>query len=88
MLRFSGKFFLREVVVADDEPLNQIRKFVDDQAQSGDEKSREDAEGHFREEFSPTTGIKEGLPERAGFTIDERSLEDGVFAEHLTVKEG
>jgi putative AdoMet-dependent methyltransferase len=86
MLTSSGKFFLRDVVIGDDEPLNHVQGFIDDQAQSGGEKSREDAEGHFREEFSTYDWIMEGLLERADFTIEGRSLEDGVFGEYLAVK--
>lgn len=88
MLDDAGTFFLRDVVVAHDEPLDQVQGFVEDQARSGGEKSRKDAEGHFREEFSTYDWIMEGLLERAGFTIEDQTLEDGVLAEYRARKDG
>jgi len=83
MLKPGGRFHLNDVVLADsDAGLERISAFVEAQAALGGDFLREDAEQHFREEFSTCDWILEGLLERAGFAV-EHCESDGLFATYL-----
>lgn len=83
MLRPGGKLFLRDVVLADDGACEHIQRFIDRQDAIGGADLREDAEGHFREEFSTYTWIMDGLLQRAGFAIESQRLDEGLLATYL-----
>jgi putative AdoMet-dependent methyltransferase len=84
ILRPRGRFLLRDVVIPDGtDPQSAIQNFIDAQAQLGGEFLRQDAEGHFREEFSTFAWVLEGLLKRAGFQILDHQLESHVLATYL-----
>lgn len=78
----GGQLFLRDVVLTADDPLTKIQAMIDRQAELGGDFLREDAEGHFREEFSTYDWVLRGLLERAGFTVVAEKSPDGVIAEY------
>lgn len=87
-LRRGGRFFLRDVVVEESEGAERaIASFVAAQEEQGGRQwgafLREDAEGHFREEFSTYDWIMSGLLERAGFRVDEKRFQAGVIGSYL-----
>lgn len=82
ILRREGLLFLRDVVLPDEGGLEAIEAFVETQARLGGDFLREDAEGHFREEFSSYDWVLRGLLERAGFAIERVEWECPVVAEY------
>ncbi len=48
---------------------------------------QEDAEGHFREEFSTYDWIMDGLLARAGFEIKSKDIQDGVLGTYHCIKQ-
>ncbi|MDP0500348.1 MAG: class I SAM-dependent methyltransferase [Verrucomicrobiota bacterium JB022] len=86
MLKPGGRLYLHDVVLPSEQPLETIAAFVEAQAAAGGDFLRDDAEGHFREEFSTYDWVMEGLLTRAGFTILEADY-DGVMATYLCAKE-
>ena len=86
MLKSHGKFYLRDVILQEDCPLAAIQRFIDKQDAAGDDFLREDAEGHFREEFSTFAWIMDGLLSRAGFTIKNKRMHEGVIGDYLCIK--
>jgi cyclopropane fatty-acyl-phospholipid synthase-like methyltransferase len=86
MLKPGGLFYLHDVVLADDDALDHIRRFIDRQDAAGGTFLREDAEQHFREEFSTYDWVMEGLLTRVGFTIQSKSLDDGVLGTYRCVR--
>lgn len=44
---------------------------------------QDDAEMHFREEYSTYDWVMDGLLTRAGFAIDDKQLQDGVLGIYL-----
>ncbi|MEM1058397.1 MAG: methyltransferase domain-containing protein [Verrucomicrobiota bacterium] len=88
MLRPGGRFYLRDVVLPEDRPLEKIRAFIEKQAELGGDFLREDAEGHFRDEHSTSAWVMEGLLTRAGFRLERAEQTDGVIATYLCTREG
>jgi hypothetical protein len=83
LLKPGGRLWLADVVVSDDAPIEHIQAFIEAQTQAGGDFLRDDAEGHFREEFSTYDWIMEGLLIRSGFTIRSQAKRQGVFAEYV-----
>lgn len=83
LLRSDGRLFIRDVVLQEGRPLEAIAGFIEKQAQLGGDFLREDAEGHFRDEFSTYDWVMRGLLERAGFRVLSETFFDGVIAEYL-----
>lgn len=79
-LKPGGRFHLHDVVVPHGEDsLERIARFVARQEKAGGEFLREDAEGHFREEFSTCDWIMEGLLTRAGFELLSFEIQNEVL---------
>jgi len=83
MLKPGGRFYLRDVVLPEEEPLARIGAFCDQQYKLGGDFLFKDAAQHFREEFSTYTWVMEGLLTRAGFRIERAELADGVIATYV-----
>ncbi len=83
LLEPGGRFFLHDVVLAEERPLETIQDFIDRMETLGGDFLRDDAETHFREEFSTYDWILEGLLSRAGFRIDWRDEPDPVMRSYL-----
>lgn len=86
MLKPAGTLFIRDVVIEDEKAINRIEAFIEKQTEAGGNFLREDAEEHFREEFSTYNWIMEGLLKRAGFSIKSKNVDGGVFASYLCTK--
>ncbi|MFQ3577542.1 MAG: class I SAM-dependent methyltransferase [Verrucomicrobiia bacterium] len=87
MLRSGGRFYLRDVVIPDAKELFEpVQGFINEQAEAGGDFLREDAEGHFREEFSTFDWVMEGMLTRAGFTILNHRVESRVISTYLCLR--
>ncbi|KAF0093144.1 MAG: methylase [Puniceicoccaceae bacterium 5H] len=86
MLKPGGKLYLHDVVLPEQRPLEQIASFVQEQAAAGGDFLRDDAEGHFRDEFSTYDWIMEGLLERAGFRVEAVDYRGGVMGTYWCVR--
>jgi len=88
MLKPAGQFYLHDAIIEPDNCLDNLAGFIDKLAAAGGNFLREDAEMHFREEFSTYDWIIDGLLTRAGFTISQKTLENGVLATYLCNRPG
>lgn len=79
MLKPGGRFYLRDVIVEESNALMNIGTFIEKQAQAGGGFLREDAEGHFRDEYSTYDWVMDGLLQRAGFIIASKRMDEGVI---------
>jgi ubiquinone/menaquinone biosynthesis C-methylase UbiE len=86
MLKPDGQLYINDVILEEDHALKNIAAFIDKQAAAGGDFLREDAEEHFREEYSTYDWIMDGLLSRAGFTIKSKSMHDGVIGNYLCAK--
>ncbi len=86
MLRPGGQLYLSDVLMEERNALQTIATFIEQQAAAGEDFLREDAERHFREEYSTYDWILDGLLSRAGFTIQHKHLYSGVFGRYLCIK--
>lgn len=87
MLSPGGCFYLRDVVIPDASDLVEpVQSFIDGQANAGGDFLREDAEGHFREEFSTFDWVIEGMLARTGFAIVDHQVESHVISTYLCKK--
>lgn len=88
MLKPGGKFYLNDVILEEEHALENISDFIAAQHEAGGEFLREDAEEHFREEYSTYGWVMDGLLSRAGFVIQNREMYGKVFGRYLCIKEG
>ena len=86
MLEAGGRLFIRDVIIEQPNAVERIGTFIASQEARGGDFLREDAEGHFREEFSTYDWVMDGLLERAGFETLEKEIADGVIGTYLCVK--
>lgn len=86
-LKSGGHFYLRDVVIPESSDLLEpVEDFINRQARMGGDFLRQDAEGHFREEFSTFDWVIEGMLARTGFTILEHRVESRVISTYLCQK--
>ncbi len=82
----GARLSLYDVIIEDKDPVATIQAFIDQQEVAGGDFLREDAEIHFRDEFSTYDWVMEGLLERAGFVMEEKSATDGVLVQYCCRK--
>ncbi len=83
MLKKEGILYLRDVIMTDQDPLQNIDQFIRGQEVAGGDFLKEDAEGHFRDEHSTYDWVMDGLLQRAGFVIESKEFEGGVIGTYL-----
>ena len=86
MLRPGGRFFNHDAVIEEDQAIENIDALIEKLGEAGGNFMREDAEDHFRKEFSTYDWIMDGLLTRTGFEIDSKKIEDGVIASYYCSK--
>ncbi|AFY60813.1 class I SAM-dependent methyltransferase [Synechococcus sp. PCC 6312] len=86
MLKPSAQFYLHDVILEEKHSLENISSFIHQQEQAGGDFLREDAEGHFRDEYSTYDWVIEGLLARAGLSIIHRYFDGGVIGTYLCQK--
>lgn len=83
MLKPGGQFYMHDVIIEESCALENIALFIKRQEEAGGDFLREDAEGHFRDEFSTYDWVMDGLLSRAGFSIIHKQIENGVLGTYL-----
>ncbi|GMR07963.1 MAG: class I SAM-dependent methyltransferase [Gammaproteobacteria bacterium] len=86
MLKTGGQLHITDVILEDGHVLENIASFIEKQMAAGGDFLREDAETHFREEYSTYDWIMQGLLSRAGFVIESKSMDAGVIGNFLCIK--
>jgi putative AdoMet-dependent methyltransferase len=86
MLKVGGQLYLHDVVLESTDALANINTFIQKQAAAGGDFLREDAEEHFRDEYSTYDWVLEGLLGRSGFAIASKHIEGGVIATYFCTK--
>jgi len=86
MLKAGGHFYIHDVIIAETDSLENIALFIDQQKEAGGDFLSEDAEGHFRDEYSTYDWVMDGLLSRAGFSIISKHIEGGVIGTYLCRK--
>lgn len=86
MLRSEGQLYIHDVIMERANALANINTFIRKQEVTGGDFLREDAEGHFRDEYSTYDWVMDGLLSRSGFTIRSKNIEGGVIGTYLCTK--
>ncbi|NEO84569.1 MAG: class I SAM-dependent methyltransferase [Spirulina sp. SIO3F2] len=86
LLSDNGKLFIQDVVIAEENFEENINQLIEHQTALGGEFLRDDAIGHFREEFSTLDWILEQMLDRAGFKVINQSSEGGLIAKYICLK--
>lgn len=86
MLKPGGQFYMHDVIIEEPCALENIALFIDKQEKAGGDFLREDAEGHFRDEYSTYDWVMDGLLLHAGFSIISKHIEGGVISTYLCSK--
>lgn len=86
ILKPDGQLYIHDVILREEHALENIATFIDEQAASGGDFLREDAEGHFKDEYSTYDWVIDGLLSHAGFSIVSKRMEGGVIGTYLCTK--
>lgn len=86
MLKPGGQIFIHDVILEEHHAIENIAALIEKLAAAGGNFLLQDAEGHFREEFSTYDWIMDGLLSRTGFAIKSKNIEDGVIGTYYCTK--
>jgi ubiquinone/menaquinone biosynthesis C-methylase UbiE len=86
MLKTGGYLYIHDVIIDNLDALANINAFIQKQEALGGDFLREDAEGHFRDEYSTYDWVMDGLLSRSGFTINSKQIDGGVIGTYLCTK--
>ncbi len=87
MLKPGGQLFIHDVILEEDHAIENIASLIENLAAAGGDFLQQDAEKHFREEFSTYDWIMDGLLSRAGFVIKSKDIQDGVLGTYYCTKQ-
>jgi len=86
MLKPGGQFYIHDVIIEESGSLENIALFINQQKEAGGAFLRDDAEGHFRDEYSTYDWVIDGLLSRAGFSVINKHIDGGVIGTYLCRK--
>ncbi len=86
MLKPDGQLYIHDVILEETNALENIVALIDRLATAGGKLLREDTERHFRDEYSTYDWVMDGLLSRAGFTIKDKHIDDGVLGTYICTK--
>ncbi len=86
IMKSGAQLFIHDVILEDEDVLGNIAALIEKQAAAGGVFLREDAEMHFREEYSTYDWVMDGLLTHSGFTIVNKQIDDGVIGAYLCVR--
>lgn len=87
MLKPGGQLYIHDVVLEETNPLKNIAALIEKQAAAGGEYLRQDAEEHFRDEYSTYDWVIDGLLYRSSFTIKSKRIDGGVIGTYICTKD-
>lgn len=86
MLKQGGQFYMHDVIIEEGDSFGNIARFIERLEEAGGDFLREDAEGHFRDEYSTYDWVMDGLFSRSGFRIKQRHFDGGIIGTYLCKK--
>ncbi len=86
MLKDSGRLYIQDVVIEEENSIENINSFIESQEQLGGKFLRVDAIEHFRDEFSTYDWVLEGMLERAGYRVDSKESISSLVARYFCTK--
>lgn len=86
MIKPGGQFYIHDVILEESDALRNIGALIETLEKAGGKLLREDAERHFRDEYSTYDWVMDGLLSRAGFRIRSKEMDGGVLGTYLCVK--
>lgn len=86
MLKPGGQFFIHDAIIEEHRAIENIAALIEKLTAAGGNFLQEDAEGHFREEFSTYDWVMDGLLTRSGFVIKSKNIQDGVIGTYYCAK--
>lgn len=87
MLKPGGQLLIHDAILEEDHAIENIAAYIEKLAAAGGDFLQQDAEAHFREEFSTYDWIMDGLLSRAGFVIRSKNIQDGVIGTYYCTKQ-
>lgn len=86
MLKAGGQLFIHDVILEERNAMENITTLIEKLATAGGDFLKEDAEAHFREEFSTYDWVMDGLLSKSGFEIKSKNIQDGVMGTYYCHK--
>lgn len=87
MLKPGGQLFIHDAILEEHQAIDNIASLIEKLAAAGGDFLQQDAEGHFRKEFSTYDWIIDGLLSRAGFAVKSKNIQDGVIGTYYCTKQ-
>ncbi len=87
MLKHGGQLFIHDAILEEHQAIENIAAIIEKLAAAGGDFLQQDAEAHFREEFSTYDWIMDELLSRAGFVIKNKNIQDGVIGTYYCAKQ-
>lgn len=86
MVKPGGSLYLHDVILEEGNSHHNIQALIDKLGRDGGERLREDAERHFRDEYSTYDWVIDGLLSRTGFLVKAKQMEGGVLGTYLCTR--
>jgi putative AdoMet-dependent methyltransferase len=87
ILRPGGQLYIHDVILEQDQAIENIKAFIDKQSKAGGDFLKNDAEGHFQQEYSTYDWILDGLLSRTGFKVINKTIQEGVIGKYRCLKD-
>jgi len=86
MLANNGKLFIQDVVIEELNCIDNINTFIDAQFTAGGTFMKDDAIGHFRDEYSTYDWVMEQMLTKCGFKIITKEYTQGLICRYTCEK--
>ncbi len=86
LLKPGGQLYIHDAILEEPGAMNNIAALIEKLSDAGGDFLKQDAEDHFKKEYSTYDWIMDGLLSRAGFIVDNKEIEDGVIGTYYCTK--
>ena len=86
MLKTGGQLYIADVIFEARDVRGNIERWIAKLETVAGQEIRKDVETHIRQEYSTYDWILDGLLERAGFSITDKTMIEGVIGQYLCRK--
>lgn len=86
MLKLGGRFYIHDVILEEKDAIDNIQALIDKLGAVGGKKLQDDAERHFKDEYSTYDWVMDELLSRAGFRVKSKHMDGGVLGTHICTK--
>jgi len=86
ILKPGGQFYIHDVIMEEGNTIDNIQALIDKLEAAGGKRLQDDAERHFKDEYSTYDWVMDGLLLRAGFRVKSKNMDGGVLGTYICTK--